>query len=77
MKPPCVSGHANSRSSTCGSTVGTLFMMGFEGTEVNAHIRGLIENYRLGTVLLNATNFTSMPLLSHMQIVIDDRLVVY
>jgi hypothetical protein len=64
VKPPCACGHGSSCSSNCDSTVGTLFMMGFEGTEVNPHIRGLIENYRLGTVLLNATNFTCMPLSS-------------
>ncbi|KIW63770.1 hypothetical protein PV04_08748 [Phialophora macrospora] len=34
-------------------------MMGFDGTEVNPHIRTLIEEYRLGTILLNAKNFTS------------------
>lgn len=39
------------------STLGSVFLMGFEGTAVTQHIRTLIEDYRLGAVLLNATNF--------------------
>jgi beta-N-acetylhexosaminidase len=36
--------------------MGQLFMMGFDGTEVNPQIRSLIENYHLGAVLLSAKN---------------------
>lgn len=36
--------------------MGQLFMMGFDGTEVNPQIRSLIENYHLGTVMLSAKN---------------------
>lgn len=38
-------------------TLGSVFLMGFEGTVVTQHIRTLIGDYRLGAVLLNATNF--------------------
>ncbi|KAL1898778.1 hypothetical protein Sste5346_003185 [Sporothrix stenoceras] len=41
------------------ATLGSVFLMGFEGTAVTQHIRTLIEDYRLGAVLLNATNFVS------------------
>ncbi|CAG7927137.1 unnamed protein product [Penicillium olsonii] len=39
--------------------MGQLFMMGFDGTEVNPQIRSLIENYHLGAVLLSAKNLKS------------------
>ncbi|OAA53491.1 Glycoside hydrolase, superfamily [Niveomyces insectorum RCEF 264] len=41
------------------TTLGCLFLMGFEGTTVTPQIRSLIEEYRLGAVILNATNFVS------------------
>ena len=37
-------------------TLGQLFMMGFEGTEITLPIRDLIENHHLGTILLTAKN---------------------
>jgi hypothetical protein len=40
--------------------LGAMFLMGFEGTTVTPHIRSLIEDYRLGAVLLNARNFVCM-----------------
>lgn len=40
--------------------MGQLFMMGFDGTEVNPQIRSLIENYHLGAVLLSAKNLKCM-----------------
>ena len=60
-----VSGLFDSRTKTTfvllanclGRTLGCLFMMGFEGTTINPHIQNLIEEYRLGAVLLKATNF--------------------
>jgi beta-N-acetylhexosaminidase len=36
--------------------LGQLFMMGFDGTSVNPQIRALIEDYRVGSVLLTAKN---------------------
>ena len=35
---------------------GQLFMMGFDGTEVNPQIRQLVEGYHIGTILLTAKN---------------------
>lgn len=37
-------------------TMGQLFMMGFDGTEVTPQIRQLIEVHHLGTILLTAKN---------------------
>ena len=37
-------------------SLGQLFMMGFEGTEVTSPIRDLIESHHLGTILLTAKN---------------------
>ncbi len=37
-------------------TMGQLFMMGFDGTEVTPQIRQLIEKHHLGTILLTAKN---------------------
>jgi hypothetical protein len=36
--------------------LGQLFMMGFDGTSVNPQIRALIEDHRVGSVLLTAKN---------------------
>lgn len=35
---------------------GQLFMMGFEGTQVTAQIRELIEKHYIGAILLTAKN---------------------
>lgn len=37
-------------------TMGQLFMMGFDGTEVTEQIRALIKYNYLGTILLTAKN---------------------
>lgn len=42
------------------SVLGQLFMMGFDGTNVTEHIRDLIENHHLGSILLTAKNLTCM-----------------
>lgn len=42
-----------------GRVRGQLFMMEFEGTEVTPPIKGLIEDYHVGTVLLTAKNLRS------------------
>ena len=42
-----------------GRVRGQLFMMGFEGTEVTPQIKGLIEDYHVGTILLTAKNLRS------------------
>ncbi|PGG99929.1 hypothetical protein AJ79_08366 [Helicocarpus griseus UAMH5409] len=39
--------------------MGQLFVMGFDGTSVNAEIRSLIEDYHLGSVILTAKNLKS------------------
>lgn len=39
-----------------GRQMGQLFMMGFDGTSISPHIRSLIEDYHLGSVLLTAKN---------------------
>lgn len=36
--------------------LGQLFMMGFDGTEINDQIRCLIETHYVGTILLTAKN---------------------
>ena len=41
---------------SCGSAMGQMFIMGFEGTEVTPQIRTLIEKHHLGTILLTAKN---------------------
>jgi hypothetical protein len=38
------------------STMGQLFMMGFDGTTVTPEIRQLIEEHHLGSILLTAKN---------------------
>ena len=42
-----------------GRVCGQLFMMGFEGTEVTPQIKGLVEDYHVGTILLTAKNLRS------------------
>ena len=42
-----------------GRVRGQLFMMGFEGTVVTPQIKGLIEDYHVGTILLTAKNLRS------------------
>ncbi|KAJ9148983.1 Glycoside hydrolase family 3 protein [Pleurostoma richardsiae] len=51
--------HAKPADRDLKTTLGCLFLMGFEGTTVTPQIRSLIKDYRLGAVLLNATNFVS------------------
>lgn len=41
---------------TCARCLGQLFMMGFDGTTVDAQIKSLIENHHLGSILLTAKN---------------------
>ncbi|ONI45175.1 hypothetical protein AN641_04525 [Candidatus Epulonipiscioides gigas] len=36
--------------------IGQLFMVGFDGTEVNAHIENLIKNYNVGNIILFERN---------------------
>ncbi|KAL9055455.1 MAG: hypothetical protein Q9162_003553 [Coniocarpon cinnabarinum] len=40
-------------------TLGQLFMMGFDGTTVTPHIKNLIEQHHLGSILLTAKNLKS------------------
>ena len=35
---------------------GQLFMMGFDGTEINSQVKNLIETHHIGTILLTAKN---------------------
>lgn len=43
--------------------IGSLFMMGFDGSTVTPQIKTLIEDYHLGSILLKAQNLkcTSLP----------------
>lgn len=49
-------------------SIGSLFMMGFDGTTVTPQIRTLIEDYHLGSILLKAQNLkcaSFFPIRSH------------
>ncbi|KAF3915857.1 Beta-hexosaminidase [Arthrobotrys entomopaga] len=39
--------------------IGSVFMMGFSGTTVNPHVKQLIEQHHLGTIMLSGKNFKS------------------